>query len=189
MPLLVNIPQSPETIVYSKDDLGRARAGAYLNLLIRMLALPGMSRSGLAARLLRRRLGLPASTAINPGFSCSVGNLHCGEEVDLSDTFFIDYAPVYIGDGTWFSYRNLVITAARDYETVTARPVVLERNVWITSNVTILPGVRIGENSVIGAGSVVVRDIPPNVLAAGNPCRPIRSIQRTRPDAGRQPKS
>ncbi|HOX05448.1 MAG TPA: acyltransferase [Planctomycetota bacterium] len=165
--------------------MGKARASAYLNVLMRMLALPGMSRLGLVTRLLRHGLGVPASTSINPGFHCHAGNIHCGEGVDLSDTLFIDYAPVYIGDGTWFSYRNMVITAARDYEKVTARPVVLERNVWVTSNVTILPGVRIGENSVIGAGSVVVRDIPPNVLAAGNPCRPIRAVQRTRPKRSR----
>ena len=47
-------------------------------------------------------------------------------------------------------------------------------NVWITTNVTILPGVTIGENTIIGAGSVVTRDIPANVYAAGNPCRVIK---------------
>jgi acetyltransferase-like isoleucine patch superfamily enzyme len=56
-------------------------------------------------------------------------------------------------------------------------PVILERNVWLASRVMVLPGVTIGENSVIGAGSVVTKDIPPNVLAAGMPARVIRAIR------------
>ena len=53
---------------------------------------------------------------------------------------------------------------------------VIGDNVWITSNVTILPGVCIGSNTVIGAGSVVTNDIPSGVFAAGNPCKVIKSI-------------
>lgn len=55
-------------------------------------------------------------------------------------------------------------------------PVVLEENVWVGAGATILPGVTIGKNSVIGAGSVVERDIPPDVVAAGVPCRVLREI-------------
>lgn len=55
-------------------------------------------------------------------------------------------------------------------------PIKIERNVWIGANSTILPGVTIGENSVIGAGSVVTKDIPANVVAVGNPCRVMRPI-------------
>jgi len=57
-----------------------------------------------------------------------------------------------------------------------SRPIVLEANVWLGVRVIVLRGVRIGEGSVIGAGSVVTRDIPPRTLAGGNPARPIRSI-------------
>lgn len=56
------------------------------------------------------------------------------------------------------------------------RPIVLERNVWIAAGATIIGGVRVGENSVVAAGSVVTRDIPPNTLVAGNPARIIRAI-------------
>ena len=56
------------------------------------------------------------------------------------------------------------------------RPVVIEDNVWIGGNVVILPGVTIGEGSVIAAGSIVTRDIPPRVVAGGNPCRVIRPL-------------
>ena len=57
-----------------------------------------------------------------------------------------------------------------------AYPITVGDNVWIGANVSVLPGVSIGDNSVIGAGSVVTRSIPANVLAAGNPCRVIREI-------------
>lgn len=56
------------------------------------------------------------------------------------------------------------------------RPVVIGNNVWIGGNTVILPGVHIGDNAVIGAGSVVTGDIPPWCVAAGNPCRVIRTI-------------
>jgi len=59
---------------------------------------------------------------------------------------------------------------------VIAKPVVIERNVWIAAGVTIIGGVRVGENSVVAAGSVVTRDVPPNALVGGNPARVIRSI-------------
>lgn len=55
-------------------------------------------------------------------------------------------------------------------------PVTIEDNCWIGANVTICPGVKIGKNSVIGAGSVVIHDIPENSVAAGNPCKVIRQI-------------
>ncbi len=57
-----------------------------------------------------------------------------------------------------------------------AQPIVLEDNVWLGGGVIVCPGVRIGENSVVGAGSVVTKDIPPNVIAVGNPARVIREI-------------
>ena len=67
-------------------------------------------------------------------------------------------------------------------------PVVIGDNVWLGGSVTITPGVTIGDNSIIGAGSVVTRDIPANVVAVGNPCRPIRAIDAgdVREDAPRQ---
>lgn len=57
-----------------------------------------------------------------------------------------------------------------------AKPITIGHNVWIGAGVNVMPGVSIGDNSVIGAGSVVTRDVPANVVAAGVPCRVIRSI-------------
>jgi acetyltransferase-like isoleucine patch superfamily enzyme len=60
-----------------------------------------------------------------------------------------------------------------------SKPIVIEDDVWIGSHVVILPGVRIGKNAVIGAGSIVTRDIPPRCVAAGNPARVIRQLEPT----------
>ena len=56
-------------------------------------------------------------------------------------------------------------------------PITIGDNVWLGGNVVVTPGVTIGENTVIGAGRVVVKDIPANVVAAGNPCRVVREIK------------
>jgi acetyltransferase-like isoleucine patch superfamily enzyme len=63
-----------------------------------------------------------------------------------------------------------------NFNEIEARQVIIEANAWITCHVIRLGGVTIDANSVIGSGSVVTRDIPPNVFAAGNPCKPIRNI-------------
>ena len=59
---------------------------------------------------------------------------------------------------------------------VVAKPIAIERNVWIAAGVTIIGGVTVGEDSVVAAGSVVTKDVPPNTLIGGNPARLIRSI-------------
>lgn len=68
------------------------------------------------------------------------------------------------------------IDPAKRNEAPPSAPVILEENVWLATRVIVLPGVTIGANSVVGAGSVVTHDIPPNVLAAGSPAKVIRSI-------------
>ena len=59
-----------------------------------------------------------------------------------------------------------------------AKPIEVGNNVWIGGNVVVLPGVKIGDNCVIGAGSVVVKDIPENSVAVGNPCKVIKKIEQ-----------
>lgn len=122
---------------------------------------------------------MPDSASFDRGFFCSTDNLKLGENVSLNDTFILAYAPVIIGNNVSFSFRNVIITSNHDYHDfnkVIVSPVRIGDNVWITTNVTILPGVTIGDNSIIGAGSVVTRDIPANVYAAGNPCKVIKKI-------------
>lgn len=119
-----------------------------------------------------------------PGFIILYGNI-IGKNVGLCDVFCADYAPILLGQNVGFSFRNMLLTSSHDeanFSIVKARPIIIRDNVWITSNCTILGGVEIGENSIIAAGSVVTKSIPPNVIAGGNPCRPIRS-RRLKSDA------
>lgn len=128
---------------------------------------------------LLRALHIPATTAISQDFYCSAPNIEVGEHTGLGDTFILAFAKVRIGHHCSFSYGNRLITSTHDYgdfSTVLARPITIGDNVWITTDVTILPGVTIGSNTVIGAGSVVTRDIPSGVFAAGNPCKVIKQI-------------
>lgn len=128
---------------------------------------------------IRKKL-LNKDTLFEPGFFVTSNNLQLGSNVSLSDTLILSYGPVIIGDNVSFSYRNIIITSTHDYNDfnkVITKPVIIGNNVWITTNVTILPGVNIGENSIIGAGSVVTKDIPSNVYAAGNPCKIIKSLR------------
>jgi maltose O-acetyltransferase len=130
-------------------------------------------------RIVFKIWGIPLSTHLDAGFFLSSPNLHLGKNVGLADTYIIAYAPIYIGDNCSFSFRNMLITSSHDmnnFSTVLAKPISIGNNVWITSNVIILGGISIGDNSVIGAGSVVTKDIPSGVFAAGNPCRVIRKI-------------
>lgn len=95
----------------------------------------------------------------------------------------VDDCEVRIGNYVMFA-PNVTITATghpvhpmyRDKGAQFSLPVVIEDHVWIGANVVIMPGVTIGENSVIGAGSVVTHDIPANMVAYGVPCRPVREI-------------
>ena len=131
--------------------------------------------------LLQKWLNFSKEVGLEPGVMFKSGQVFCEGRANLGDTLFVDYAPVYIGENVGFAFRNTVVTTSHDptdFVRVIAKSVVIERNVWITTNVTILGGVRIGENSIIGAGSVVTKDIPPNVFAAGNPCVPIKKIVR-----------
>jgi maltose O-acetyltransferase len=118
---------------------------------------------------------------IIPGFMCFYGNIYAEQDVVLNNTFILDYAPVYIGKNSRFSFENMVITSEHDrtnFDRVIAKPVYIGKNVWITSRCTILGGVTIGDNSVIGAGSVVTKDIPANCFAAGNPAKPVKYFNK-----------
>jgi len=122
----------------------------------------------------------------NP-FICDYGfNIYLGENAYVNfGCIILDAAPVYIGSNSMLAPRVSIFTATHplDYQTRNtglefAKPVRIGDNVWIGGNVTINPGVTIGDNAVIGSGSVVVKDIPANVVAVGNPCRVIKPIEQ-----------
>ena len=95
---------------------------------------------------------------------------------------FYDLGGLDIADDVMIGPNVSLITSGHPIEpsqrraSVTARPIVIERNVWIAAGATVIGGVTIGENSVVAAGSVVTRDVPPNTLVGGNPAKIIRSI-------------
>lgn len=95
----------------------------------------------------------------------------------------VDDAPIYVGDHTMFGPGVTLVTAGhpvlprlRELVYQFNAPVHIGKNCWLGAGVIVLPGVCVGDNSVIGAGSVVTKDIPPNVVALGTPCKVIREI-------------
>ncbi len=111
-------------------------------------------------------------------------NVHIGNHFYANfNLVIVDDIDVYIGEHVMIA-PNVTITPTghpvdpelRKPGTQFSIPVRIGNDVWIGSNVVILPGVNIGDNSVIGAGSVVTHDIPENVVAVGNPCRVLRKI-------------
>ena len=95
----------------------------------------------------------------------------------------VDDAPIYVGDHTMFGPSVTLVTAGhpvlprlRELVYQFNAPVHIGKNCWLGAGVIVLPGVSVGDNSVIGAGSVVTKDIPPNVVALGTPCKVIREI-------------
>lgn len=95
---------------------------------------------------------------------------------------FYDLGGIDIGDDVMIGPNVSLITSGHPLEPsqrragVTAKPIVIGKNVWIAAGATVIGGVTVGDNSVIAAGAVVTRDVPPDSLAGGNPARVIRSI-------------
>ncbi len=124
------------------------------------------------------------SVTIEPPFYCDYGeHISLGERVYFNfNCVVLDVCEVSIGDCTFLGPAVQIYTAthplnARQRRTQeSGRPVTIGSDVWIGGGTIICPGVTIGSRSVIGAGSVVTRDIPDDVLAVGNPCRVIRTI-------------
>ncbi|GAA3604227.1 sugar O-acetyltransferase [Microlunatus ginsengisoli] len=111
-------------------------------------------------------------------------NVHLGNDVYANfNLTLVDDGPIYIGDKVMFG-PNVVVTTAghpvapelRLHAAQFNLPVTIGNNVWIGSSVQIMPGVTIGDNTVIGAGSVVTRNLPENAIAVGTPCRVVRTI-------------
>lgn len=144
--------------------------------------------------LLRQLLGgIGENVAIDTPFHCDYGkNIFLGNNVIINrNCTFADNQPIRIGDNVLIASNVQLYTSShpvlpeerlvpdwKERQTTFfrtyARPIEIKNNVWIGGGCILLAGVTIGENSVIGAGSVVNRSIPPNCVAAGNPCKVIR---------------
>lgn len=123
---------------------------------------------------------------LQPPFFCDYGfNILLGRRVFFNfNCVVLDECPVRIGDFTQFGPNVQIYTALHPLDAETRRtleygkPVEIGADVWVGGGAILCPGVRVGSRSVIGAGSVVTRDIPGGVLAVGNPCRVIRELEK-----------
>jgi maltose O-acetyltransferase len=121
---------------------------------------------------------------MQPPFFCDYGsNIFLGQRVYFNfNCVVLDVCPVTIGDFTLFGPAVQIYTATHPMNAELRRrqefgkPVTIGSDVWVGGGAIICPGVKIGSRTVIGAGSVVTRDVPDGVFAAGNPCRVVREI-------------
>ena len=136
-------------------------------------------------RLARELFGAGGETVwMQPPFFCDYGsNIELGERVFFNfNCVVLDVCPVRIGSFSLFGPAVQIYTPIHPFNAELRRreefgkPVEIGADVWVGGGAIILPGVRIGPRAVIGAGSVVTRDVPDGVFAAGNPCRVIREI-------------
>ena len=144
------------------------------------------SEQAVRRRILQDLLGAGADTAwIQPPFYCDYGaHIHLGTRVFFNyNCVVLDVCEVRIGDYTLFGPGVQVLTPLHPFDAAARRereygkPIEIGTDVWVGGGALILAGVRIGSRSVIGAGSVVTRDIPEGVIAAGNPCRVMREVE------------
>lgn len=141
------------------------------------------------SRIIGSLLGKPTDVWIQPPFFCDYGwNISVGEKVFFNfNCVVLDVMPVRIGSNVLFGPSVQVYTATHPLHAAerrlwleAAKPIEIGSDVWIGGGTILCPGVKIGDRTVIGAGSVVTRDIPADVIAVGNPCRVLRSLR----DAG-----
>ena len=137
------------------------------------------------AEIVKELFGKSENAFVNPPFYCDYGS-----HIEVGKNFFANYnctildvAKVIIGDNCQLAPNVSIYTAGHPVHPDTRNSgyeygiqVTIGDNVWIGGNTVICPGVHIGNNVVIGAGSVVTKDIPDMVIAAGNPCKVIREI-------------
>jgi maltose O-acetyltransferase len=137
--------------------------------------------------LLKQLFGSTGSSLyIEPTFRCDYGsNIHVGENFYANfDCVILDVCKVAIGDNCFMAPGVHIYTATHPLDAVErisgfefGKPVTIGNNVWIGGRTVINPGVRIGDNAVIGSGSVVTKDVPDHVVAAGNPAKIIKTIK------------
>ena len=179
-----NLERRDKEMVYISDDAVFEEQKRARRL---TQALNTVDRSDFDAikKIVKELFGKEEDAFVNPPFYCDYGT-----KIEVGKNFFanynctmIDVAPIRIGDNVMLAPNVSIYTAGHPVHPETRNTlyeygieITIGDNVWIGGNTVICPGVHIGSNTVIGAGSVVTRDIPDWVVAAGNPCRVIREI-------------
>ena len=171
-------------MAYIADDACWAEMAVARRLCQKLNTMDRSDFEGLKA-VARELLGSSENAVLNPPFYCDYGfHIHVGKNLFANyNCTILDVGRVTIGNNCLFAPNVSIYTAghplhpdARNSGYEYGIPVTIGDNVWIGGNVVVCPGVTIGSNCVIGAGSVVTKDIPDWSLAAGNPCRVLRKI-------------
>jgi len=158
----------------------KAEQAATAAWLVRYNASLGLDPDARHALLAERLGGVGPGAVVRPPFHCDYGfNIHLGAGVFINfGCVILDVVEVAIGEGTQIGPAVQIYAADHPRDAAErrgglefGRPVRIGRNVWIGGGAIILPGTRIGDDAVIGAGSVVTRDIPAGATVAGNPAR------------------
>ncbi len=154
-------------------------------ILVRYNAAPDDGQM-LRTDLLRDFLGaVGEGTVVLPTFTCDYGyNISLGRNVFINyHCIFLDCAPIAIGDDVQIGPAVQLYTAQHPLDAKVRRsglesasPIRIGKDVWIGGGVVVLPGVTIGDRSIVGAGSVVVHHVPPDSLVVGNPARIVRTL-------------
>ena len=179
-----NIERRDNEMAYISDDAVMEEQKKTRKILRRLNTMDPSDFDGIG-KVGEELLGKSHKAFINPPFYCDYG-FH----IEVGENFFanynctiIDVAKVKIGDNCQLAPNVAIYTAGHPVHPDSRNSlyeygigVTIGDNVWIGGNTVILPGVHIGSNTVIGAGSVVTKDIPDWVIAAGNPCKVIREI-------------
>lgn len=153
-------------------------------LLARYNSVPPPARPELDGLLREMLRSVGDRVEIRPPFRCEYGAISIGEWTFVNfDAIMLDVMPITIGAACQLAPRVQLLTATHPIDPgprragwESAKPITIADNVWLGGGVIVCPGVTIGEDTVVGAGAVVTRDLPAGVVAAGVPARVIREI-------------
>jgi maltose O-acetyltransferase len=173
--------------LYIADDPQLAAQAQRAMALTHRLNTADPNDDGLRRQLLTELLGaFGAGSEIRPPFRCDYGtHTYVGRGTFANfGLISLDVAEVRIGDDVQLGPNVQLLTAwhpvaagPRRAKWEAAKPITIGDNVWLGGGVIVLPGVTIGDDTVVGAGAVVTRDLPPAVVAVGNPARVIRAVE------------
>lgn len=155
--------------------LGWAKGSIKIGSNVRMASSELGNVLGLNHRCILRTISAKATLTIGDGVQMSGASIVAYDQIAIDNNVFIG-ANCTIVDSDMHQLDPVDRISMRSAGVATA-PVHLEENVWLGMNVIVLKGVTIGRNTVVGAGAVVVRSLPPNVIAAGNPAKVVRALE------------
>ena len=180
--MLAGLPYDPADHTLAAD---RCRA----QTLCRRICLDPFGEAAARTALLKELFGSTGTDVyVEPNFRCDYGyNIHMGEGSFVNfDCVFLDLAPIRIGRNTLIGPKVQLLTPHHPLDPdlratgrEAGKPITIGDNCWLGGGVIVCPGVRIGNGAIIGAGSVVTRDIPADSVAVGNPARVTRTLSYT----------